>query len=196
MTLWLLTVRLRLPGVTGTVATSAAMLALAGAQGFIRPDVIVATHLGIIVLCLTRAGEGFSVGRGVQAATSALAVLIAGGVQVYLMHVVYPHAGYGSTRVFELVQNLTKPLGALPFVLFLLPWSWLVVTLARRRASADAPSLAMVAGSSIYMVTWFVLGRIEEVRIFLPFAVVLVPLTCECAMERFAEAKGEQPASA
>lgn len=184
-TLWLLTVRLPLPRVAATMVTSAAMLVLAGVQGFIRPDVIFAVHLGILVVCLTRAGGGLSLARGAQAATSAAAVLVAGGIQYTLMHLVYPHAGYGTTRVLELRQNLTQPLGMVPFVLFLLPWGWLATTLARRRASADAPGLALVVGSAIYVAMWLVVGRIEEVRIFLPFAVALIPLTCVCAMERF-----------
>ena len=192
-TLWLLTVRLPLPGAVATVVTSAAILVLAGVQGFIRPDVIFAVHLGILVMCFTRAGGGLSLARGVQTATSAAAVLVAGGIQFTLMHVVYPHAGYGTTRVFELRQNLTQPLGMVPFVLFVLPWGWLVTTLARRRARADAPAMALLAGSAIYMAMWLVVGRIEEVRIFLPFAVVLIPLTCVCAMERFiGEGEGQQ----
>ena len=131
---------------------------------------------------------------GVQAATSAAAVLVAGGIQFTLMHVAYPHAGYGTTRVFELRQNLAQPLGMAPFVLFLLPWGWLVTTLARRRARAEAPGVALVAASAIYMVLWFVVGRIEEVRIFIPFAVALIPLTCACAMERFiGEGEGQAP---
>jgi hypothetical protein len=193
-TLWLLTVRLPLPGIAGTVATSAAMLVLAGIQGFIRADVIFAVHLGVLLVCATRAGDGLSLARGVQAATSAAAVLIAGGIQVTLMHVVYPHAGYGATRVFELGQNLANPLGWVPFVLFMLPWGWLVATLARRHVTVDAPSMAMLVGSVIYVAMWLTVGRMEEVRIFLPFAVALIPATCWCAMRRFVG--GEEPGQA
>jgi hypothetical protein len=42
----------------------------------------------------------FALARGVQAATSAAAVLVAGGIQFTLMHVVCPHACYGTTRAF------------------------------------------------------------------------------------------------
>jgi hypothetical protein len=193
-TLWLLTVPLRLPKAASIMVTSGGMLVLAAMQGFIRPDVIVAAHLGILVVCMTRMGSGFPLSRAVQAATSVLAVLIAGGIQFYLMHVVYPHAGYGTTPVFELGLNLTQPLGMVPFVLFMLPWGWLVMTLARRHATAEAPGMALVTGSAIYVVMWFVMGRIEEVRIFLPYAVALIPLTCVCAMQRFIDAKGDRSA--
>jgi hypothetical protein len=189
-TLWLLTVRLPLSKAASIFVSSAAMLLLAGIQGFIRPDVIFAVHLGILLVCLTRAGDGFSLPRGVQAATSVFAVLIAVGIQIYLMHVVYPHAGYGTTPVFELALNMTQPLRWVPFALFMLPWLWLVTTLARRHSTAEAPGMALAAGSAIYVVLWFVVGCIDEVRIFLPYAVALIPPTCACAMQRLPAGKG------
>jgi hypothetical protein len=184
-TLWLLSVPLPFSRGVSMVVAPAAMLALAATQGFIRADVAFALHLGVLLVCLTRAGDGFALPRGVQAATSVLAVLLAGGIQFYLMHVAYPHAGYGSTPVFELVLNLTEPLRWVPFVLFVLPWAWLVGTLARRRATAEIPGLALAIGSAVYVAMWGVAGKIDEVRIFLPYAVALVPLTCVCAIQRF-----------
>jgi len=192
-TLWLLTVRLPFSRTASIVVTSVAMSLLAAIQGFIRADVIFAAHLGVLLVCMTRVGDGFSLPRWIQAATSVLAVLIAGGVQFYLMHVVYPGAGYGSTRVFQLGRNLNEPLGMVPFVLFLMPWGWLVVTLVRDRAKdIDTSSLALLAGSAIYVAMWLVVGRIEEVRIFLPYAVALAPLTCICATRRFIAIPGER----
>jgi hypothetical protein len=188
-TLWLLTVRLPLARVASIAISSLAMLVLAAMQGFIRPDVIFALHLGVLAVCLTRAGDGFALPRGVQAATSVLAVLIAGGIQFYLMHVVYPHAGYGTSPVFELLLNLTQLQRWLPFALFMLPWAWVMTMLARRRCTADASGLALAAGSAIYLVLWVVVGCMDEVRIFLPYAVALIPLTCACAMHRFGAVK-------
>ena len=175
------------------LVTPLAMLGLAAMQGFIRADVIFVLHLGILLACLTRAGGGFTLPRVVQLATSALAVLLAGGIQFYLMHVVYPSAGYGSTPVFQLRLNLIQPLQWVPFALFLSPWAWLVATLVRRRTTAEAPGLALAISSAVYVAMWFVVGRIEEVRVFLPYAVALVPLTCMRAMQRFmGEGESEQ----
>jgi hypothetical protein len=183
-TLWLLTTRLPFSKTASIVATSAAMMLLAAVQGFIRADVIFAAHLGVLLVCLTRGGDELSLPRRVQAGTSALAALIAAGVQFYLMRVVYPHAGYGSTRVFQLGRNLKEPLGMVPFVLFLFPWIWLMLTLLRHRTRrVEASSWGLLAGSVIYVAMWLVVGRIEEVRIFLPYAVALVPLTCACALQ-------------
>ena len=102
-TLWLLTVRLPLARTASIAIASVAMLALAAVQGFIRPDVIFALHLGTFLGRLTRAGDGSSLPRGVQAATSLLAVLIASGIQYALMHLVNPHAGYGTTPFLSLL---------------------------------------------------------------------------------------------
>jgi hypothetical protein len=181
-TLWLLTVRIALPRAASIALASCGMLVLAGLQGFIRADVIFAVHAGVVLVCLTRRGVYFPVGRWVQAAVSVLSVLIAGGIQFYLMRVVYPQATYRQTAVIELGSNLTNPLGMLAFVLFMLPWGWLMLTLIRRRGPVEAAPLGVLAGSAIYVAMWFVVGRIEEVRIFLPFAVALIPLTCATAM--------------
>jgi hypothetical protein len=43
----------------------------------------------------------------------------------------------------------------------------------------------MLAAAIIFMGMWVVVGRIKEVRIFLPFALALAPLTAELAMQRF-----------
>jgi len=40
-------------------------------------------------------------------------------------------------------------------------------------------------GALIFLGMWVTVGRIEEVRIFLPFALALVPLTIEIALQQF-----------
>jgi hypothetical protein len=188
-TLWLLAIRLPLPRAAGVAVASAGMLALAAMQGFIRADVAVAAHLGTVLVCFTRRETGFALPRAVQAATSLVAILLAGGIQYYLMHVAYPSASYGSTPVFELALNIRSVLGLVPFALFMLPYGWTVATVLGGRRPLDGPDAALLAASGIYLGLWWVLGRVAEVRIFLPYALVLVPLTVECAMERFPQAR-------
>jgi hypothetical protein len=184
-TLWLLTVRLPWGKAASIAVPSFGMLALAAMQGFIRPDVVFALHLGVLPVCLTKASNGFALPRGVQAATSVAAILIAGGIQFYLMHVVYPHASYGATPLFQLLLNLTHPLRWIPFALFMLPAVWVIKTIARGCSSAKAPDVALLAGSAIYVILWMIVGSMDEVRIFLPYAVALIPVTCACAIEQF-----------
>ena len=185
LVLLMLTVRLRLPGAAGYVATAAVMLLLAVAQGFVRADVAFALHAGIFLLCLTRGGEGLSLPRGVQAVTSLLALSLAAGIQYYLMHIVYPQANYGDTPVFQLVLNFKEWARLIAFVLFIPPYVWTVRTVLRRRTQVAAPELAFVLGSAVFMGMWWFLGRVEEVRLFLPFTLALAPLGGQLAMRQW-----------
>lgn len=185
LVLLLLTDRLPLPAAVGYVVSAAAMVLLAVAQGFTRADVAFAIHAGILLVCLTSFGNRFALPRGVQIGTSLISILVAFGIQSYLMHVVYPLANYGSTPVVQFFINLTSPMEILAFLLFMLPYGWTVNVLLRRQAQAEASAGALLCGSAIYLGLWFVLGRIAEVRIFLPFALAVAPLTAQVAMQRF-----------
>ena len=48
--------------------------------------------------------------------------------------------------------------------------------------TGTAAGAAMLAGAAIYAVLWVTIGKIDEVRIFLPLALGLAPLTAEMAM--------------
>ncbi len=157
------------------------MLLLALAQGFVRADVAFALHLGILLVYPTPAGRGFALPRRVQGGTSLVAMLLVIGIQYYLMKRVYPHANYGDTPVLQLFLNLRSPLSYAPFLLFTLPMEWTGVMLARRRYQVEPAGVGMFSAAVIFLGMWAAFGRIDEVRIFLPFA--LAPLTVELAMQ-------------
>jgi hypothetical protein len=185
LALLLLAIKLPLPEGVGTAGTVMGLLLLAVAQGFIRADVAFALHVGILLVCLTGAGKRFALPRGVQAGTSLIAVLLVLGIQYDLMKRVYPQATYGKTQVLQLTWNLTSPSGYAPFLLFLVPVGWTVVMFARRRYQTEASGIAMLMGAAVFFAMWITAGRIKEVRIFLPFALALAPVTVELAMQRF-----------
>jgi hypothetical protein len=185
LTLLLLTVRVPLPGVAGYAATAGGMLLIAVAQGFVRADVAFGLHAGVLLFCFTRASAGLSLPRTMQAGTSLLAVFAAAGIQYYMMHIRYPHASYGDTPVFQLVLNFKESARLIAFTLFIVPYAWTVKTVLRRQVAAEAPALGLLYGSAVFMAMWWMAGRVEEVRIFLPFALALAPLTAQCAVERW-----------
>jgi hypothetical protein len=185
LTLLLIADRSPGPGDAERAWTIVGLLVLALAQGFVRADVGFALHLGILAVSLTSIGEGFALGRRVQALTSVGAMLLVLGIQYYLMKKVYPQANYGDTQVVQLLFNLKSPSGYAPFLIFLLPTGWTAVMLWRRRYLAGSAEIATFAGAAIFFVMWVMVGRIKEVRIFLPFALGLAPLTVEFAMQRF-----------
>jgi hypothetical protein len=181
----LLTVKLPLPDRVGTVVAIAGLLLLAVAQGYVRADVALALHAGIFLVCFTSVGNSFALGRQIQAGTSLVAIVVVAGIQYDLMRRVFPHASYGDTPVFQLLQNLQAPTTQLPFFLFLVPFGWTVAMVVRRRYQATSAGLGVFAGAIIFLGMWLMVGRIKEVRIFLPFALALAPLTTELAIQRF-----------
>jgi hypothetical protein len=176
----LLAVRMPLPILSGL-----GLVVLAVAQGFVRADVAFALHAGVLLVCLTPAGAGFALPRRLQAATSLIALMLVLGVQYWLMKKAYPLANYGDTAVLQLLYNLKTVLGFVPFLLFMPPVAWTVVMTARRRYAIESAECGMFAGAVIFFGMWVMVGRIKEVRIFLPFALALAPLTVELAMQRF-----------
>jgi hypothetical protein len=185
LALVLLAVKLPLPERLGRVGTVFGLLVLAVAQGFVRADVGFALHVGILLVCLTPAGKGFALSRRVQAGTSLVAVLLTLGIQFELMKRMFPQADYGNTQVLQLFFNLKSTSGYIPFLLFMVPIGWTTVMLARRRYQVGSAEIGMFTAAVIFMGMWVMVGRIKEVRIFLPFALALAPLTVELAMQRF-----------
>jgi hypothetical protein len=185
LALLLLAVKLPLPKRVGTVGTVVGLLLLAVAQGFVRADVGFALHVGILLVCLRPAGNGFALPRRVQAGTSLVAAILVLGIQFYLMKRVYPQANYGDTQVLQLFFNLKSLSGYLPFLLFMMPLGWTIVMLTRRRYLTGSAEIGMFTAAVIFILMWVMAGRIKEVRIFLPFALALAPLTVELAMQRF-----------
>jgi len=163
---------------------AAVLLGLALLQGFVRADVACLMNLGIFVATLTPLGKRLSLPRALAAGTSLTAALAAGGVQLYLARVAYPDATYGRVKMWQLRPNLVHATRWPPFVLFMLPVVWMVEQVVRRRFAGDAAGLALLAGAIVYAALWVTIGKIDEVRIFLPFALALAPLTVEMAMLR------------
>jgi len=185
LSLWLSTVRL--PGPAGTLLTVAGIIALGILQGFTRADVGVVFHLSVALVCLfSKRTQPAALPRWIPFFASLVAATCAAAVQLYLMRIVYPHATYGSTPVYQLALNLTDHIRIVPFALFLAPTIWLVMQIARHRFRPQPAQTGLLLASAIFVGMWCVLGRIDEVRIFLPFALALTPLTVEAATSRIA----------
>lgn len=163
-----------------------AQVGLAVLLGTVRADAAVAMHLGLLLACLWPAGESLALGRRVQAAASGLSLLAAGGVQAYLMRVVYPQATYGSTPRFQLLLNLRAPLRLLPFALFVAPFAWALWQWGRGRFIPSTLQRGVLIASLLFTALWITMGKADEVRIFLPFALLLAPMTAEMLMDRVA----------
>jgi hypothetical protein len=171
-------------------ATSAAFaaivvgtLAIVLLQGLTRADVAFCFYTGVFIYACLPNNNPLPGPRYFHAALAAVAALFAVAIQWVMMHRVYPNATYGDTKVFQLKGNLTDPTSVLPFLLFILPAAWTCWFVFRKRPSTEAPWLALLLGAVVFVPLWAIVGRIQEARIFLPFAIALVPLTVACVVE-------------
>ncbi|MDQ2925872.1 MAG: hypothetical protein M3R43_10000, partial [Acidobacteriota bacterium] len=190
LSLWLSTHRLPVGKLAGTPLTALCLVVLGFLQGFTRADVGVTFHFGVALICLTRLGKGFALPRWIQFAASLLAAAAAGGTQLYIMRVLYPHASYGLTPRFQLPLNYTDHIRVVPFALFIVPSVWVAVQIVRRSFRPGPAQAGLLIAAAIFVCLWCVLGKIDEVRIFLPFAFALAPLTVEAALARVAAVEG------
>jgi hypothetical protein len=157
-----------------------ASLCLVGAsciQGLVRADVAVVLHAGFFLAACSPLTRNIPFGRKWQLTTSAFAALSAGLVQLYLMEVRFPNARYGSAGVFRFSTNflpanwMTAALALLPF------WTILYLTV-KRKYRPDSVTVMLLFSSCLYFAVWLMVGRLQEVRIFLPFGMALLPSTC------------------
>jgi hypothetical protein len=149
-----------------------------------RADIACLLNVGVLLFVLSNKEVPLAVGSRAAGWTSGLTALAAGGTQLWLMRVAYPLAGYGRVKIWQLWPNLRLGSRWPPFAVFLLPLVWMAVQVWRRRFAGDPAGLAVLCGALLYALLWITMGKIDEVRIFLPFALSLAPLAAQRAMLR------------
>jgi len=161
----------------------AGLVLLSAWQGFVRADVAILFHFGLFAYILLRGSKGFFAPRAVLLATSFLCCAIPAAILWVLMHKVFPHATYGDTKVFQLILNLS-PSQLVPFLLFLAPALYTSRRALARFSSLEGPQAALLLSAGMYLCSWALVGRLQEVRIFVPFAMALMPLSANLVAEQ------------
>ena len=178
-----------------TVARSQALLIggfliLSACQGFIRADVAILFHFGLFIYVLLRGSKDFFASRGVLLATSFACCVLPTVILWLLMHKVFPQATYGDTKVFQLLMNLS-PGQLVPFLLFLAPTLYTYKRALARFAWLEGPEAALLLIGALYLCSWALVGRLQEVRIFVPFAMALMPLGANLVADELTDRVGE-----
>lgn len=175
-----------------TILAGGGILSVTAAQSFVRADVAFAFNVGILIVCLSRKRPSFVLGRNVQASVSIASVGTAVAIQLYLMRVVFPHANYGNTPVVQLFRNLKVGTGCIPFLVVMLPIVWAIWRVVAKKSEISGPEAAMLMAACTFVCMWVVVGVAAEVRIFLPYGLILTPLLSTLFLQMVVPA--EEPA--
>jgi hypothetical protein len=158
------------------------LVVLAAIGATVRADAVVAFHAGFLLACLLPQGQSLPLGRVTQATASVIAIATAMGIQWFIAHHIYPDAPR-QVAAFQLFGNLKAWLNYLVVAMALFPW-WITLGLALRRWRAlEGWTVGLLLGSAAHFVLFYTFGIAWEVRIFLPFAMTLTPLTALLAYD-------------
>jgi hypothetical protein len=168
------------------------LFAATALQAWIRADVPLALNAGMFCSCLWRRRPTGVQHRAVKIVISLLCVAIAAATQLYIMRIKYPHASYGPIPIVMVRYDLRQPLTFPPFLCFMVPIAWTLVRFwrSRRHRSLEPTDAGLVLGSMLYLLLWIVMGKLDEIRIYIPFALALVPLSVDLALERLSAMRG------
>ncbi len=164
-------------------AAVAALAGLAVVQGLVRADVAIIFHFALFVYVLFRGARGFLLSRPALLAASFVGGLVSTAILWLLMHKIFPHATYGDTAVVQLLRNLA-PAQWVPALLFSTPAIYTLVRGRRDDAAGEGLGHTLLLAAGLYFASWALLGRMEEVRIFAPFAFALAPQTANAVARR------------
>lgn len=152
------------------------LVILGAIQGFVRADVAILFHFGLFIYLIIRGSRDFPAGRAVLVSASCLSGLLSTAILWILMHQIFPHATYGKTQVFQLFANLW-PNQFVPFLIFFTPTLYTYLRIRKSGTSTSGPEDAFRLSAVLYLASWVLVGLIQEVRIFVPFAFALTPQT-------------------
>ena len=174
------------------IVVAIALLALGFLQSWIRADVVCLLSFGGLMTTLGSPERRLVWKRWLAGATSLTTMIAAYLTQAYLSKVLYPEASYGRVKLWQLRPNLIHATRWPPFLIFMTPVAWALLQIVRRRYKVNTAELALIVGSLGYFVIWMCFGKADEMRIFIPFAIALMPLTIQLLLARVASVKANQ----
>jgi hypothetical protein len=181
--LWLWTPRRDAePSALEQAAIAFGFFLLATAQSFIRADVALMVCMGVFAASASGVSPRLSLRRGVAMATVAATGFMVAAVQVYLVKFRYPQATYGDVPVFMLLHEHFPLAVVATALIFVSPFLWTLFRAVRLRYAGEGAGGAFLIAGVGYACLWLIFGRMDEVRIFLPMALAITPLTVEMAM--------------
>lgn len=177
------------------VAMAALGLVLVSAYlATVRADSGVALNVGIIVVSLFPGDRILPLGRWVQAVAGIAGIGVILAVEYHITHRMFPNNPYPDSK-FQLIQNFTAIPKILSVLIALGPWlltTWMAMRNWRRLEGWER---ALVVAATFEFAVFIVVAMANEVRLFLPYAMVLIPTTTALILhELTSERLADEPA--
>jgi hypothetical protein len=166
----LLSGRLRIPAAMAAVGLVLISVYLAT----IRADSGLALDLGIVLLALFPGEKTLPLGRTLQAIAGGAGLVAVVGVEFYIKTILYPGNRF-SDPLFELVRNLRSPVSLFCVMVALAPYFVVVFLASRRWRELETWEAALLVASLIEFLLFVVMALADEVRLFLPYPMALLP---------------------
>jgi hypothetical protein len=166
----LLSGKLRLPA----ASAAAGLMLISAYLGTIRADAGLALNLGILLLALFPGGKTLPLGRVPQAVAGGIGLIATLGVEFYIKNVLYPGNRF-SDPLFELVRNIASPISLFCVGIAFAPYFLTLYFALRRWSSLEAWEAALIVASLVEFLLFVVVALADEVRLFLPYPMVLLP---------------------
>jgi hypothetical protein len=150
------------------------MVLLSVYLGTIRADSGLALNLGVLLAACLPGKRALPMGRLWQGVVGGIGVLAVLSVEGYLKNVLYPGNPF-SDSLFQLSSNLHSAISLFCVGTAFAPY-FLSVWLARRRwQTLEGWEQILLLASGIEFLIFVIVARANEVRLFLPYPMVLLP---------------------
>jgi len=169
------------------VGVAAGLFLLTLGLSFVRADVALLVCVGVFLGSAMGLSPRLSLPRRAAMGLSLTGGLVAGGVQLWLMKIVYPQANYGQVHVLMIAHDWWRLQKGAFTVLFMVPFLWTLRQAMRQRYGGEGAGAAILLAALGYAGMWITFGRLDEVRIFLPMALAVTPVTVEMAIRQVTE---------
>jgi hypothetical protein len=166
----LLSGRLRIPA--GIAAAGLVLLSVYLAT--IRADSGLALNLGILLLALVPGGKAPALGRRLQALAGGAGLIAVLGVEFYIKNILYPGNRF-SDPLFELLRNLRSPVSLFCVRVSCAPYFLVALLAWRRWRTLEAWEAVLLVASLVEFLVFVVVALADEVRLFLPYPMALLP---------------------
>lgn len=150
------------------------LIAISAYLATIRADSGLALNLGLVIVALLPEKRTLPLGRLTQILTGVIGGVTVLGVEYYIKYRLYPH-NPPSDSLFQLFANIESPVNLFCVIFALAPYFLIVVLACKYWRRLEAWEGTLIVASLIEFIIFFVVARADEVRLFIPYAMVLLP---------------------